>query len=647
MDKPDVSIIIPIHNALVHTLTCVVALLESETRHSYEIIIGDDASTDATTSTFDTSRGRIVVVRHETNLGFLANCNETAALARGRYILLLNNDTIPLPGWLDALVDLADRDETIGLVGSKLLNPDGSLQEAGGIVWKDGSAWNFGRGEEPNAPAFNFVRDVDYCSGASILIPSRVWTELDGFDRDYMPAYCEDSDFAFRARAAGYRTVYQPFSEIVHHEGRSHGRDENKGIKQYQTINANKLFARWRDTLDREGFENGEQIMLARDRSRDRPHLLVIDHYVPQWDRDAGSRTMYSFLRAFVERGIHVIFWPDNLYQDPIYTRPLQELGIEVIYGAPFVGQFERWFGENAANLPYVLLSRPHISIKFIQIIRLTSTATVFYYGHDLHSRRLKDEYKVSKSEEVARLALEFGELELMLWRLSDVTMYPSESERAIAESMLDGHKTVLAVPAWTFDKATIDAAEAIGIDSRSHDLLFVGGFTHGPNVDGIVWFVATVMPLLLAHDSRFSLTIVGSNAPALILDLAGPSIKILGFVDDESLASLYREAAVAIAPLRFGGGVKGKVIEAFAKATPVVTTPVGVQGIAHAEALAFVAETPEDFAAAIIEAVEDRAQALRRSTAAADFVRREYTADKLMDQLVPFMPELERRVGV
>ncbi len=642
--EPSVSIIIPVHNALVYTLTCVVAILECETRHTFEIIVGDDASTDATPDIFSDGLGRVARIHHRDNLGFLANCNATAEAARGRHLVFLNNDTLVMPGWLDSLVDLADREHDVGLIGSKLLNPDGTLQEAGGIVWNDGSAWNFGRGEDPNAPAYNFVRDVDYCSGASLLIPMRVWSELDGFNREFMPAYCEDSDFAFRARAVGYRTLYQPFSELVHHEGRSHGRDENQGIKQYQTINADKLFACWRETLARENFANGEQVFFARDRSRHRTHLLVVDHYVPQWDRDAGSRTMYNFLRAFVDRGVHVIFWSDNLYQDPVYTRPLQELGIEVLYGSAYVGQFERWFFKHQGQIPYVLLSRPHISIKFIETIKRHSKTTIMYYGHDLHSRRLQDEYEVSRSEEVARLAREYGDLEMRIWRMSDVILYPSESERATVDGMLDGQRAVLTIPAWTFDLGAIDAAASAPMAARmSHDLLFVGGFAHGPNVDGVTWFASEVMPLLLAYNPGFRLTIVGSNAPPAVLALESAAIRILGFVDDNTLMDLYARAGVAVAPLRFGGGVKGKVIEAFSKGIPVVTTSVGVQGIPGAETLAFIADTPADFAAAVVTAAEEHDGAGKRASAATAFVRREYTADKLIDQLTPHMPELAR----
>lgn len=645
-EEPDASILIPVHNALAYTLTCVVTLLESASRASFEILIGDDASTDATPDVFGASDGRVRLIRHGTNLGFLENCNAIGREARGRHLVFLNNDTLPMPGWLDAMIDLAERDRAVGLVGSKLLNSDGTLQEAGGIVWADGSAWNFGRDGDPNAASFNYVKDVDYCSGAAILVPRPVWDELRGFDPEFRPAYCEDSDFAFRARAKGYRTVYQPFSEVIHHEGRSHGRDETQGLKAYQVMNKEKLVDRWIGTLSRENWPNGENVFVARDRSRHRPHLLVVDHYVPQWDRDAGSRTMTHFLRAFVERGFHVTFWSDNLYQDPVYTRPLQELGIEIIYGAEYVGQFEAWFSANAAWIPYVMLSRPHVSVKFIDAVKRLSDAKILYYGHDLHWRRLQEEYAVNGNPEAFRESEFFRELETRVASQSDVVMYPNEDERAIVADLLGEGKTVLAVPAWTFDAEAVDAARRSAERADARDLtrlLFVGGFVHGPNEDGLLWFTREVMPRLQERHPGFHLTVVGSNPTEAVLALDGADISVTGQVTDAVLASLYEMAGIAIVPLRYGGGVKGKLIESLAKAVPVVSTPVGVQGIPEAEELVFIGRDAEEFADAILQAVADPALAAAKVRRGVEFIARDYTVARLFDKLVPTIPELGR----
>lgn len=644
----DVSIVIPVHNAIPYTLACVVSVLQDSTRFRFEILIGDDASTDATAATFSEMGGRIRHIRSDSNLGFLENCNAVAARACGRYLVFLNNDTVVLPGWLDELVGTFERHPTAGYVGSKLLNGDGTLQEAGGIFWNDGSAWNFGRGQDPASPEFNYVKDVDYCSGASIAVPKALWDELGGFDRIFKPAYCEDSDLAFRIRAAGYRCMLQPFSELVHHEGRSHGRDESQGIKAYQVRNQQRLFGRWAKTLERENFESGQHVTLARDRSRHRLHILIIDHYVPQWDRDAGSRTMLHFIRLFVSRGFQVTFWPDNLYRDPTYAKPLQQMGVEVIYGPEFQGQFESWFSSHGERFNYVLLSRPHIATTYIDFLAGHVKPKLLYYGHDLHWKRLMDQYLVTGDAKDLREAERVRDQELDLAQRSELTIFPSETERQILQDLVGDRTKVVAVPAWIFEQHELDSAEK-AIDERrgadTRQLLFVGGFGHGPNADGLVWFVEKVFPLILSEDSRFRLTVVGSNPTEQVKALAGPSIEITGQISDEALAEQYRKAAISIAPLRFGGGVKGKVIEAFAKGLPVVSTSVGMQGIPDGAHLAFLADEPIDFAASVLFAARDREASRAKASAALEFLRVWYTPEALAQKLFPGVPELVRPV--
>jgi GT2 family glycosyltransferase len=246
---PLISVIIPAHNQWPLTRGCLYSILRHGAAVSFEVIVADDCSTDETRTMEQVVRN-VRVVRNETNLHFLRSCNRAATFARGKYLLLLNNDTCVQAGWLDALVAVAEADQTIGIVGARLLFPDGRLQEAGGIVWRDGPPWIYGRWDDPTKPRYNRLRDADYVSGACLLVRRDLWEEIGGFDERYVPAYYEDTDLAFEARSRGYRVVYQPEAVVVHFEGASCGRDLTRGTKRYQVENQWKFREKWREVLN-------------------------------------------------------------------------------------------------------------------------------------------------------------------------------------------------------------------------------------------------------------------------------------------------------------------------------------------------------------------------------------------------------------
>ncbi|QGM92734.1 methyltransferase domain-containing protein [Methylocystis rosea] len=641
--KVDVSIIIPVYNNLVFTLTSVVSILDNSSRYSYEIIIGDDRSSDATAEVFSKVGGSIVHVRHEKNLGFLENCNAAARVAKGEYVVFLNNDTLTLPKWLDELIDVFKRDVHVGLAGSKLLNADGTLQEAGGIFWDDGSAWNFGRNSDPRLPEYNYLKEADYISGASIALPAKTWNDLGGFDTMYKPAYCEDSDLAFRVRAAGLKAVYVPHSEVVHHEGKSHGNDTTSGIKAYQIANQEKLLKRWRKTLASDHFPNAQSVFLARDRSRGRPHILFVDHYVPQWDRDAGSRTMYHFVRMFLHAGFHVTFWPDNLNRDREYCDVLQNMGVEVIYSAAYLDRFDEFMAANGKYFEYALLSRPHIAIKYYQDIRANSSCRILYYGHDIHYKRMELELKTNQNSDLLAAISNVRLQEIDNWRKSDVVLYPSADEREEVKQTLRGCVAGdVPMLGYLHEELSIARSNLARFEERNFDeLLFVGG-SHPPNVDALVWFATEVLPLVRAARPQARLNVVGSTSSPEIARLGSESIILKGRLSDEDLARLYATVGVAVIPLRFGGGVKGKTIEALFHATPFVATGVGMQGLFPKEPIGYVADEPKAFAEAVVQAQTDRERTKSNVARGVGFIEQHYSIDALKRAFMPFIAELE-----
>lgn len=632
-DIPDVSIVIPVYNNILDTLLCIVSVLDAETSHSFEIIVADDCSTDATATLIPSLGGCVRHVRHAKNQGFLGNCNTAAAYAQGRYVLLLNNDTLVMPRWLDALLEPFDRFERVGLTGAKLINWDGSLQEAGGIYWKDGSAWNFGRNQAPRAPQFSYLKDVDYVSGAAICLPLDVWREMNGFDILFTPAYCEDSDIAFRLREAGYRTLLTPEAEVIHHEGRSHGRDVESGIKAYQITNTERLLERWRDVLERDHYPNAVNVLRARDRSFNKRHILVVDHYVPQWDQDAGSRSTFNCVQAFITLGYSVTLWPDNLWRDPDYTPVYQAMGVEVIYGAEFQNGFTDFIRERADLYEAAFINRPHIAEPYIDALRQHTKTRVMFYGHDLHFQRLTRAMEIG--ENVTLDAIEAArEQELRVCGKADVVFYPDQDEVDYVSHVVGGERTFLALPVVVFPTDSIGCSprrvDRQAMADNAMKLLFVGGFNHTPNRDGIIWFVNEVLPIVTREVGAVQLTIVGSKPPQEVIALENANVTVTGFVTDAELERFYDDTTLAIAPLRYGAGVKGKVIEALAKGVPLVTTPTGAQGLIGPDEILFQAGNAAEFAACVVTALTDRELTAKRTASGADYIRRHYSFEAL-----------------
>lgn len=621
-NNPVVSIVIPVFNEFNYTYNCLKSILKNSGEIKYEVIIANDCSTDCT-SEVESIAENVRLITTEKNCRFLLNCNNAAKYARGKYILFLNNDTQVRPNWLQPLLDLIESDEKIGMVGSKLIYPDGKLQEAGGILWKDGSAWNYGHRGDAEASEFNYVKETDYISGAAIMIKSSLWNEIGGFDELFVPAYCEDSDLAFEVRKHGYKVMYQPKSVVVHFEGVSNGTDVNSGLKSYQVENSKKFYEKWKDVLEAEHFENAQNVFQARDKSAKKKCILFIDHYVPQFDKDAGSRTVFAYLKLFVNKGFNVKFLGDNFYRDEPYTEILQQMGIEVLYGPYYAQNWKQWIKDNAQAFDYVFMNRPHISKNYMDYVRETTKAKIIYYGHDLHYVREKREYELTKNKDLLKSSEEWKHLEYDLMRKADMVYYPSQVEIDEIASV-DSSIKAAALTAYIYPDLTVKSFDS---SSRSN-ILFVGGFGHGPNVDAVKWFVKEIFPKILEKNPDIVFEIVGSKAPDEITNLASKNIIVHGFVSDEKLAQLYSECKMTVIPLRYGAGIKGKVVEAMSQGVPVVTTSVGAEGILNSEDILFVEDNPDKFADLVCKLYNDSEALSQASSKSYDYIKKYYSED-------------------
>ena len=600
-DHPEVSIVIPVYNQYQTTLSCLKAVLEHTGEIEYEVIVADDCSTDITSS-IETFIHNIQVVRGDENLGFLGNCNNAVTYARGRYVVLLNNDTNVQEGWLGALVNTMKAILNAGMVGPKLLFENGVLQEAGGIVWNDASGWNYGRGQSPDQPEFNYVRETDYISGACILFEKQIWDELGGFDERFKPAYYEDTDLAFQMRARGLKVLYQPESEVVHFEGVSNGTDVGSGIKKHQAINQQVFRDKWQEVLEKEHFPNGENVFQAREHSAAKRTVVFVDHYVPFYDKDAGSRSTYLYVKSMLDAGLNVKFVPSNFFPHQPYTRTLQQLGVEVLLGEKSARNWKTWFSDNAQYIDVIYLHRPHVTEDFIDhLAALQPKPKLIYFGHDLHYLRTGREAELMGNKAIISDAKDWKQRELAIFKKVDKVYYPSEVEVAEVRRVSPG-TDVSAIPLYLLKKPDISQYQHVERDG----LLFVGGFNHPPNADAVTWFVKEVLPSLQRQVPDICLHIVGSSVPDNIKDLSSSCVKIHGFLSDEDLAALYQKVKLCVVPLRYGAGVKGKILEALQAGLPISTTSIGAEGLPEAAGVMAIADQPSDMVSQIFRLYND-----------------------------------------
>ncbi len=581
---PIVTIVIPVYNNWWVTYRCLRALQSNSDSTPYEIIVVDDASTDQTREALSNIRG-ITVLRNLTNAGYLISTNRGAAEASttSNYLVLLNNDTEPLDGWLDSLYESIDKDASVAIVGSALVYPNGVLQEAGGQIFVGGNAWNLGRGGNPFSNQFTFTREVDYCSAASVIIRRSFWLDIDGFDTRYVPAYCEDSDLALAAWNKGFKVMYEPKSWVIHHEGLSHGKSTSSELKKHQIANSRKLFEKWEPDLR----NHWEDVGVPRfEASRDSKGIVVVcDRQLPSLTRDAGSLRTVQIIRHIQALGYHVVLVCLDNSTTQFDIDLLQSTGVEVHQN---LSDFYESLLFRRNRLRAIWTIRQEVYDFFAKNLRKMAPSAIFIA--DLMDIKYRKNYDPNSG-------IANGQLKIA--NEVDHIILVSEVE---AQEFNKQSKTNLASVVWAEYEPQKNELEW----NNTNGLIFIGGFRHLPNLEGIQWFADKVLPLL--NDLGFSapVRVIGSGLDTLkMAELSSKGLQMLGGLDD--ISAIYEQSRIAIVPLLTGAGRKGKVGEALSYGIPIVSTSVGTEGFTDTiNSGMIVADTPTEMAKAIYELHEN-----------------------------------------
>ena len=579
-NEPVVSIILVLYNRSELTLACLQSIKENVSV-PFELVIVDNCSSDRSSELLDQIEGNVVKIKNEENLGFLLACNQAVESASGEYLLFLNNDAEIHKGALESSLELIRDNSTIGAVGGKILMLDGNLQEAGCIVWKDGSCLGYGRGENPEKEEFNFQRDVDFCSGAFLLTPRDLFVRLGKFDESFAPAYYEEVDYCMSLAKEGYRIVYNPASVITHFEFASSASSE--AAIELQIRNREVFKSKHRLELSKHYEYSQRNIVKARQKTSKLGRILFIEDRVPHQDLGSGYPRSNDIVNILAESGYSVTVYSINFQKEDnwkdIYRDIDPRVEFVLYYNRP---GFERFSILRSDVYDIVWISRPP-NMQYLKdkCSHFHETTRFVYDAEAVFSERIKNQQDkdLYDGEESYEESLQ---KELELYNYVDKVLTVKNDDLELFQQAGAENVEVLSV-----------IAEGERTKSSFEDrsgILFVGNMDYdkSPNVDSILWFYDNVFKSLLKQDSTIILHLVGSAKSKLIQDLAkkNPNVKVYGRVP--SLYDFYNKCRVFIAPTRFSAGIPLKVFTSASYGIPIIGSELIVRqsGFAKGESI-------------------------------------------------------------
>ena len=591
-DEPLATVCIAADAAIDTLYQCIVALHEAGVDARADIVLLDDGGRGGLAALLPAVAGNLRYQHLPAGGSLVAARNAVASAARGRLIAFLAPQVRVRPGWLDELAGTFAREPEAAMVTAKVVRGDGLLHATGILVGDGGILRDPGHLAEADDPAYDFMRPVDAVGDVAFAVRRDVLAELGGFSNAYSALPHALFDLCMRLRLRGYRVFYQPMARGV---WSGDGRDDRPPVPDLALPDEDSRQLRQHWLAGRlpavPAATHAEARFLG--------HALVIDSTLPRPDHDAGSVMTFEQMLLLRRLGYRVaIAAAGGGEHPPSVTDALRRNGIEVV-APPAYDSIMAYLEAYGAGLDLVQVYRHACATMFFDRVRsMAPQARLLFVPADLHHVREAREAALTGAPapdpDLTR------ERELDCIRGSDATILHSDYELALLHNDVPSGK--LRLLRWIAHSRP----PARGFAGR-HGLCFVGSFRHPPNADGVQWFVAEVLPLVLRALPDLRLRIVGADPPDSVRALASANVEVLGWVAD--LDALFEQVRLSVAPLRYGAGFKGKVATSLACGLPVVGTTIALEGtgLAPGDGVA-VADAAAAFADEVVRLHEDEA---------------------------------------
>ena len=576
---PLLSIIIPVYGKLEYLKRCLYSIGLAKSNVKYEVIIVDDCGPEKVIDELKNLTASITIHTNSENIGFGNSCNKGAELAKGKFLCFLNSDTIVTDNWSDHLINSFSLADNVGIAGSKLIYEDGSIQEAGGIVFSDGGAANIGNKLQADNSWYKYYKDVDYVSGAALCLLKEDFNQLSGFDRIFSPAYYEDTSLCLDVRhKLNKRVVVNPMSIVIHHEGATNGKTINKGFKKYLTVNKEKF--KEKHSLDLVNYsKDSTNLWWDRDKYI-KGNILIIDQCIPTPNEDSGSKDMDNIINALLQQNYRPHFFALSNRSETPGTYSYYEKGVHCIFGSENIN-FNDFYEKYNSLFSLVIISRVNSYKEVYQTIeKYNPKLKTIFYTVDLHHVRMETEYEETKILNTYKQAQKTKLIELKAINNCTKTVVLSKKEKEYLqnECQIPSDKLIT----WPLIRSEFETITKYKKSEDAKDIIFIGGYRHAPNIEAVKYIDNVLMPKLIQifekNNIEFpGIKLYGSNPSAYIENLDTNNIKYMGYIENE--ADAFAKAKISIAPIPFGAGLKGKTLSSLIYKTPIIGSSFACEG--------------------------------------------------------------------